>query len=160
MHIKLNHVYGKAMFTYYPNKTAAKGTVKHKKWNCETFKCSGVWHLSAVPGLIILSHLRQYVQFCNCVFSFLIQAMVSRYKKIFIYGAATNTKWYMSENGISLKLGTNENESASGGWLSIGIFFALWRSRFFYFLICLPSLNNFISFSAYSSWLNRQHLTE
>ena len=34
---------------------------------------------------------------------------------------------------IALKVGTNENGSACGRWLSIGIYFALWWSTFIFF---------------------------
>ena len=61
---------------------------------------------------------------------------------------------------VPLKVGTNENGSACGRWPSIGIYFSLWWSWLFIFLIWPPSLNNSISFSAYSSWMSWQHLTE
>ncbi len=60
---------------------------------------------------------------------------------------------------ISLKVGTNENGSACGRWLSIGIYFALWWSKLFLFF-WPPSWINSISTSAYSSRLNRHRLTE
>jgi hypothetical protein len=60
----------------------------------------------------------------------------------------------------NLKVGTNENGSACGRWLSIGIYFTLWWLMFILILIWPPSWNNFISTSAYSSRLNRHRLTK
>jgi hypothetical protein len=61
---------------------------------------------------------------------------------------------------IPLKVVTNENSSGCGRWLTIGIWFALWWSTFFYILIWPPSWINSVSFSAHSSQLNRQRLTK
>ncbi len=60
----------------------------------------------------------------------------------------------------SLKVGTNENGSACGRWLSIGIYFALWWSTFIFILIRPPCWNNSIPFSAYYSRLNRHRLND
>ena len=59
-----------------------------------------------------------------------------------------------------LKVGNNENGSACGRWLSIGIYFALWWSTFIFIFIWPPSWNKSISTSAYNSRLNRHRLND